>query len=106
MYLCETCGTAFDAPDLHRESLREDGYVRTETLALCPICLQPYFTEADLCGVCRDRYKPRNAHLCHPCRDDLLRRFTDFADSLTAEEEQQLDHWLDGDSVTGRRKWK
>ena len=43
--------------------------------------------------------------LCGSCRKDLLRRFTAFADTLTAEEEAQLDDWLDGDTITNRRNW-
>ena len=29
-----------------------------------------------------------------------------FCDSLTAEEEEQLDDWMDGDSIKSRREWK
>ena len=49
---------------------------------------------------------PDRGRLCRACRGDLLRRFTAFADTLTAEEEDQLDDWLDGDTITNRRTWK
>ena len=45
------------------------------------------------------------ARLCDDCRKSLLDRLTEFADGLTAEEEQQVDDWMDGDTITNRRNW-
>jgi hypothetical protein len=44
--------------------------------------------------------------LCKPCRERLKRKFIAFADELTAPEEEQLDEWLDGVSVTERKRWQ
>ena len=105
MYICDLCDTAFDVPTIRRESAYEDGRVRVDMESVCPVCAHPHFQEADLCPKCEESYKPRFDHLCRACRADLLRRFTVFADGLKAEEEEQLDDWLDGDSITNRRKW-
>lgn len=104
MYICDICKTAFDEPSTHRETVVEDGRIRVVASPLCPVCGEPYFTAADLCPKC-NAWKPRADRLCSGCRRDLIHRFTDFADTLTAEEETQLDDWLDGDSVTSRREW-
>ena len=103
-YLCNTCGTFFDEP--HRYTLHEHiaGLPFTYNGESCPICSGALFTEADECPKCGDP-KPARDTLCRPCRRSLLRRFTAFADCLTAEEEQQLDEWLDGSSITDRKRW-
>ena len=41
--------------------------------------------------------------LCESCRMSLKRRVTEFFDTLTAEEEQQFDAWMEGSSITERR---
>ena len=103
MYLCTLFGTAFDEPFIRQEKSVEDGFVRIDTSVLCPVCFHPYFTAADTCSC--GGWKPAGEYLCQDCRRDLLRRFTAFADSLTADEEAQLDDWLDGESITNRRNW-
>ena len=52
-----------------------------------------YFTEAD-----------EFVEIC-TYNTDFKKRLTEFADSLTAEEEQQVDDWMDGDTITNRRNW-
>lgn len=105
MYLCDNCSTPFDTPLRKRDVYQEDGHTRVEYELLCPICGTPYFDPADRCPKC-DGWKYHGDHLCRSCRADLLQRFTAFADTLTAEEEEQLDDWTDGESITNRRKWK
>ena len=105
MYICEICATPFDEPRKHVDRTVEDGRIRTDIELLCPICASPYFANADVCPKCRE-WKPTKYLLCRACRADLLRRLTEFADKLTAEEEQQLDDWMDGDTITNRGKWK
>lgn len=104
-YLCELCGTGFDRPArrVYVESI--DGHTRTDVEALCPVCLEPHFAQADSCPGCHG-YKFRHEILCADCRRSLRKRITAFADHLTAEEEAQLDEWMDGDTITNRRKWK
>ena len=103
-YFCQTCGTAFDAPLCHVSTERIDGHNREDREDLCPICCTPYFDEADACPKCGGP-KLKTDLLCRPCRRALRDRVIDFADTLTAEEEAQLDDWLDGESVTNRRSW-
>lgn len=100
-YLCETCGTGFDEP--HRHTVHETlaGFPSTYTEEACPICGGGIFTKADDCPKCGG-LKLSREHLCRGCRAELARRFTAFADELTAEEEEQLDEWLDGSSITDR----
>lgn len=103
-YLCETCGAAFDAPLVRVSAEQIDGHRREDREALCPICCTPYFEEADACPKCGGP-KRRADRLCRLCRRILKARVIDFADGLTAEEEAQLDDWLDGDTITNRRNW-
>ena len=80
-------------------------FKRRYTEYFCPICGEESFSEADSCPKCGEA-KLRTDTLCRDCRKDLPKRFTAFADSLTAEEEQQVDDWMDGDSIKSRREWK
>lgn len=100
-YICDHCGIAFEAPVVHivREHLGE--FTRADSEEACPICGCDSFSEADLCEKCGDP-KLKEELLCKRCRDELRETFTAFADTLTAEEEAQLDEWLDGRSVTER----
>jgi hypothetical protein len=36
----------------------------------------------------------------------LKKKIINFFDYMTAEEEEQFDIWMDGDSIVNRRKWK
>jgi len=103
-YICDHCDTPFDEPVVvaHREDLGE--FTREYFDGVCPICGCDSFSDADICPKCGDA-KLTKEILCKRCRDELKQRFTDFADTLTAEEEQQLDDWLDGDTITNRRNW-
>lgn len=105
MYLCELCRTPFDRPLTITERAVEDGHIRTDVETLCPVCGHAHYAPAEECPVCKG-WKFQHEHLCASCRSDLLRRVIDFADGLTAEEEEQLDDWMDGDTITNRRKWK
>lgn len=106
MYLCEVCGTAFDRPLIQSERNGDGESSWEERFALCPICGSHDFQTAESCPMPNcNHFKKIHEILCSSCRKDLLRRFTDFADHLTAEEEQQLDDWLDGDTITNRRNW-
>lgn len=104
MMHCTTCGVYFDAPLVREGSdpTVAPGYRYREEL--CPICGQPHIEEAAVCPECGD-YMPAGHILCRGCRADLSCRFTDFLDRLTADEEKQLDEWLDGRSVTEREKF-
>lgn len=106
MNICDICCTAFEEPLTNTTNENIDGHIRTDIEYLCPACCNPYFRSADLCPRCGIHYKRKNEDiLCRECRADLLRRFIDFADGLTAEEEEQIDEWMDGASIEERRKW-
>lgn len=105
-YICDHCGTPFDTPLITQYSeILSDGIIRTYDEAHCPICGCYSFSAADLCPKCGEA-KMKEEILCKRCRDELKASVTAFADTLTAEEEQQLDDWMDGDTITNRRNWK
>lgn len=104
-YICDHCGMPFGTPRMVqcRETLG-DGITRTYTEAHCPSCGCDSLSDADPCPKCGDA-KLAEEILCKRCRDELKARITAFADTLTAEEEQQFDDWMDGDTITNRRRW-
>lgn len=104
MYICEHCGTPFDIPRVVKTVFWDDGRRVIDKEAICPVCCWPEFFPADICPGCRE-YKDRRDILCTACRRSLSARFRRFADGLTAEEEAQLDDWLDGTSITERRNF-
>ena len=103
-YLCDHCGTPFDEPVTRHYTETLGEFTRPYTEAVCPICGCDSFSDADLCPKCGEA-KLAEETLCKRCRDALHSRIIDFADTLTAEEEAQLDDWMDGDSITSRRNW-
>ena len=104
MYKCRMCGIAFDFPFVQYYNDQTVDCKATFRDVLCPICFKPYIDEAESCPGC-DGYKFKGEILCKDCREALLDRIKAFADELTAEQEQQLDEWLDGDTIENRRKW-
>ena len=103
-YICDFCGTGFDEPEAVNYVEINGDCKRRYTEYFCPVCGEESYSDADECPKCGE-VKLTGDTLCRDCRKDLLRRFTAFADSLTAEEEQQIDDWLEGDSITNRKKW-
>lgn len=92
-YICDNCATAFDRPV--RDGASQD---------LCPICGYPYYSPAVTC-TCGEAM-PKGDALCRKCRRELLQKIKDFADSLTAEEEEQFDRWMEATgSITERSSW-
>lgn len=104
MYLCRNCFRSFDEPHTVFEKVSTDRGAETYTYNICPHCEEDDFEEADHCR-CGD-IKFKSNILCYGCRRTLAAKFNAFADELTAEEEEQLDEWLDGNSVTDRRKFE
>lgn len=104
MYKCESCGTVFEHPYVRTYIDQSVDCKATFRECLCPACFMPDIDEANSCPGC-DCFKFRDEILCKSCRSELLKRFTDFADELSPEQEEQLDDWLDGDSIKNRRKW-
>lgn len=102
-YLCDICSVAFDEPLVIKRTVRLNGWLHNEEEALCPLCATPYFSEADRCKC--GEVKPKSKNLCRKCKRELLERVTAFFDELTAEEEEQFDEWMDGDTITNRKAW-
>ena len=104
-YRCDYCGAYFDEPLKipYRETVGE--FTREYVDEVCPVCFcDNSLSHACDCPKCGEPMQ-EGARLCDDCRKSLLERLTEFADSLTAEEEQQLDDWMDGDTITNRRNW-
>lgn len=72
------------------------------------MCGSPDFEDAIPCEnpSCNIGYMRRGEHLCPACRDYLKKRVISFFDSFTAEEEAQFDAWIDGETITNRRKFE
>ena len=103
-YRCDYCGAYFDEPLKipYRETVGE--FTREYVAEVCPVCFCDSLSHACDCPKCGEPMQA-GARLCDDCRKSLLERLTEFADSLTAEEEEQLDDWMDGDTITNRRNW-
>lgn len=105
-YKCDSCGAFFDKPTIvHHSETLGDGWKRGWIEEQCPICGCDSFQDAAQCPQCEEPMPAHCGVLCGKCRASLKERFTAFADELTAEEEQQIDDWMDGDSITNRRNW-
>ena len=102
MYYCELCGTFFDKPHIRTYKDHTVDPRAEFQEVVCPVCLEPHIEEAAFCPAC-DQPMPVGPVLCESCRMSLKRRVTEFFDTLTAEEEQQFDTWMDGRSITERR---
>ena len=89
--ICMECQTVF-----HAEFRKE---------LACPACESTEVRPAETCPKCGGAMRPRD-WICRPCRKALLARITNFFDTLTCEEESQFDEWMDGDSVSDRRRWE
>ena len=104
MYICEICNTVFDAPILIQTRNTDGEHIWNERSHICPICATAgCFNPAEPCQC--GQWKPKGDILCASCRADLAQRFAAFADELTSDEEEQLDAWLDGDTIENRRNW-
>lgn len=99
MYKCTDCGNVFDEPH------KMGRYIEAEYV--CPNCGSEYYEEAERCGnpTCYN-YVFKGKIICKACQVELLNRFKAFADELTAAEEEQLDEWTSGLSITERGKIK
>lgn len=103
-YICDVCNTAFDEPLIVKRNVNLNGWFESTEEALCPICNNPYISKAEPCAC--GGLRRAHALMCRSCREDLAKRVNDFFDGLTAEEEQQFDDWMDGDTITNRKAWK
>lgn len=102
-FICEECGGIFVNPVTkeYKENLGE--FIRTYKENTCPYCGSEDFSAADLCQC--GSAKREGTILCLSCQTWLKEKFAVFADALTADEEKQMDEWLDGCSITEREKW-
>ena len=102
MYYCELCGTFFDKPHIRTyQDPTVDPRAEFQEV-VCPVCLEPHIEVAAFCPAC-DQPMPVGPGLWESCRMSLKRRVTEFFDTLTAEEEQQFDAWMEGSSITEMR---
>ena len=102
-FICEECGNPFRIPAQKRYKENLGEFIREYTIDTCPYCGCEEFTAADACQCGRAKYT--GEILCVDCMVDLKNRFMAFADELTEDEEKQVDEWMDGSSITERRKW-
>lgn len=101
---CDYCGVYFGEPSVSQYSEFVGGYLRKYAEERCPICGCDSFSGADNCSCSRP--KLTGERLCESCKAALKARVVSFFDTLTAEEEEQFDDWMDGDSIANRKEWK
>ena len=104
MYLCNECFKAFEEPNTIYEKVNTDLGVEVYTTTECPHCGGNEYARADYCTCGNAKFK--DDPLCFDCRRLLAAKFAVFMDCLTEEEAEQLDAWLDGNSVTDWRKFE
>ena len=105
-YQCNYCDVCFDEPITvtYKEHLGENT-TRLYRDERCPVCGCDSFREVGECHQCGGPADVGQI-LCRKCKRSLKKRLVEFFDTLTAEEEQQFDEWMDGDTITNRREWK
>lgn len=105
-YQCNYCSVCFDRPITvtYSECIGEN-MTRVYKEERCPICGCDSFREAGECEKCGGAAEAGDI-LCRSCKRNLKKRIIAFFDTLTAEEEEQIDRWMDGDTITNRRDWK
>ena len=102
MFKCYECGAVFDEPCVITETNSTDRGDEIYMMSLCPKCYES-FGKANRCRC--GEYKFEDERICKNCREELLEKFIYFADGLTEEEEEQLDEWLDGNSIKDRKRF-
>lgn len=95
-YICNECGEVFSAPARYQEPFSPEygPYVYD----ICPRCGGEDIDVITVCPKCGGRKKETD-RLCVNCKTSLIAKFRNFRDYLTAEEEDTLDDWLDGESI-------
>lgn len=104
-FVCIDCGEVFEDPAFFEFGFDHEFGCEKWVQAGCPSCQSADIVEANSCPKCGHAKLP-DAHLCKDCAADLKRRVIAFLDTLTSDEEDLLDEWLDGDSVTNRENWE
>lgn len=103
MYMCNVCDALFDVPAVKTDFFDTAyGYAPYVTES-CPVCGES-FSKAFSCSC--GGFKREGDIICCECREDLRARLNAFADDLTAEEEEQLDKWLEGHSIAERKDFE
>jgi len=103
MIICNSCGHTFEsAPYIPPHKRREYDPVLEYG---CPHCGSADIDEADEFPKCRNFMK-KSDRLCVVFRTVLLARFKNFIGGLLPQEQDQLDDWIEGESVTNCEGWK
>lgn len=107
-YICSDCLHVFERPLTLDDSFSHAFGVERRSVFACPTCGGTDILSAVPCANARDNlgWMRPGDHLCRACRHALAARLGAFFDTLTAEEQQQLDAWMDGASVTERGAWQ
>ena len=111
-YICPQCAGRYEEPRTVRETedLDGEGHVYTQVRLVCPVCGFPADLEndrADRCDCAAGNWKRADETCCAACKEDLRRRYTAFAEELTAGQAEALYEALDGlgvDELLG--KWR
>ena len=106
-WICIDCGAVCDEPLRIDQSFDHAFGTESAEAIVCPVCGDGELEQARPCENpdCRG-FRFSTEHLCRDCREDLLRRVTDFFDGLTEAEELTFDDWMDGNSIQSRKNWE
>ena len=104
MYRCNFCSAVFTEYNILYEGVETDLGTEVYTTHICPVCGCDDYEEVEPC-VC-GKAKSKDKVLCFDCRRFLKLKLANFAEFLTAEEEEQMDAWLDGNSIADWRKFE
>ena len=104
MKWCNECGATFEEPNTIYEKVPTELGEQVLSTNVCPYCGGDSYEEADYCTC--GNVKLKEDIMCETCRKLLKLKFSMFADYLTAEDEAQLDAWLDGNSVADWRSFE
>lgn len=102
------CGCTFTDPDHRRDGFGHEFGTHWFLVPICPECSSEIIEE---CAECSNRCectnpKKKEDYLCEDCKIELKEMFKGFLATLSEQEIEQLDEWLDGTSVKEVDKWK
>lgn len=101
MWICKECKSIFSHAGTVRNGFTHAfGTARWDEF-ICPTCGSDDVSRAIPCANPRDGVGAMldGDIVCRRCRNELLERFQSFLDELTDAEINQLEDWLDGNSI-------
>ena len=108
MYICNDCRSIFTHPLMVQNGFYHEHGCETWDEPACPVCSSDNIDQAVPCANPTDNINAMRSGdtLCSSCRAALKDKVLAFTASLTEPELQQLDEWLDGNSIRDCKFWE